>query len=137
MFTIYQFDSDNFVSYCVDFNCPQIYKIAMSLSSKWNYFLVMVNRVEEKTKLRPLLEEMGFILHLYIGRLLSNPDKFGLRIQLFFLSVKPQHISKSYGIICPLYILARFKFSKNRSFYFNEVFKIYKSFFLTGLTVIA
>lgn len=33
-FTIYQLDADNFVSYCVDFDCPQIYKIAVSLGKK-------------------------------------------------------------------------------------------------------
>lgn len=96
IFIICQLDSGNFVPYCVDFNCPQIYKIAMSLSSKWSHFFVMANRGERKTKheLRHLQRGRGCILYIY--RETPFPPLMNLiwRSQLFFLSGTQQHISK-------------------------------------------
>lgn len=51
IFAIYQLDSGNLVFYCIDFNCPKICKIAVSLRSKQNYFPVVANKGEKEKPL--------------------------------------------------------------------------------------
>lgn len=138
VFPIYHLDSGKFVSYCVDFNCPQIYKLAMSLSSKWDCFLVMADRGEKKDKQLSSghcrQERALYYTYVYIRRPLPNRDEFGLRITtLLPFKNTTAHFQVSYRTICPLFIVPQFEFSKNRSCYFKAMLKISKTDFFNRI----